>query len=320
MAFDPSRPDAERCTKVGLGEWLAVDDPVDTGRCDPWDVRHRMALYRLLVERTNARGALGERDELSPFWGFATQLAWQHRSGRTSRDGASSTRIDTHGWWGICNYALSIVPYAAAMQIGAVPVLHLEEPAGEFFLGRVYTREGTVVPAPTYAAAFAAWRDALGAMVRLARGDDIEPVRFAVWRAHLASIEAAVRAHRCELGRMHASEARFGRGWVRMVDLLGTAAARVDLAELADRGAGSLPSRMLSDTKLDNRHERSAARRIIRLGEVPSWAWRLQLDGWRRMMRTRAAREEYGTLLRGLFGLGSDVWTIRRRALGLVLG
>ncbi len=162
-------------------------------------------MYRLLVERGNPRAAFGDHHELSPFWGYASQLAWQHRSGRLGSGG----EIARDSWWGACNYALCVIPYAAAATLGIVPPVELDTTG--------------------YASAMPAWHAALRAMRAATRGDDFEPIRFAIWRAHLASIELAVRRHEREFRTLAEPERAFARGWIRMVDLFGAAALRTDL-------------------------------------------------------------------------------------------
>jgi hypothetical protein len=281
-------------------DWRGAVLPPDGSACDPLDAGTRMAMYRLLVERASPRGGFGPGAHLSPFWGYASQLAWQQRSGRLGTAGVNA--IDPASWWGACNYSLSVVPYLAAMQVGAVP--RLAFPA----------------PAPHYAAALASWRDACGAIAALAPGDDLEPVRFAVWRAHLESIQTAVRAHRDAFAAMPRAEQRFARGWVRMVDLFGACAMRTDLEKLAAVAGGTLPPRVLADDAPEaladlSRHERSTVRRVFALADRPGWRWRVELAAWRRVMRARAARDESEVILGGLLGRGRETWPIRLRAL-----
>ncbi len=253
-------------------------------------------MYRLLVERTNVHGSFGAHDELSPFWGYASQLAWQARSGRL---GGRGTAIDPASWWGGCNYALSVVPYVAAMQTGLVPSLAVEVDRG-------------------YAPAIGAWHTAFAAFVDPAC--DHDRVRLVVWRAHLESITFAVRRHEREYRAMPDAEQRFARGWVRMVDLFAAAAVRTDLEKLIETGGGALPSRMLraGDPHEDlPRHERSTVRRVGELADRPGWRWALEVRIWRRMMRTRAARLDAEGLLAGMFG--KDRWAAGKRALGYLL-
>lgn len=294
--MDSTRPDPARLARVAFGEaWLALD-AADVTSGDVMDVRVRLGLYRLLVERTNVHGAFGAHDELSPFWGYASQLAWQARSGRL---GAHAPAIDPASWWGACNYALSVVPYVAAMQVGLVPPLRIDVERG-------------------YEPALGAWHVAMRALLDPA--SDHDRARVAVWRAHLESITFAVQRHPRELAALPLAEQRFARGWVRMVDLFAAAAVRTDLEKLIETGGGALPSRVLrtGDPHADlSRHERSTVRRVGELADRPRWRWALEVRIWRRMMRTRAARLDAENLLAGMFG--KDRWAAGTRALGYLV-
>jgi hypothetical protein len=306
MAFRPDRVDDGLLARVSFGDaWRALEDPSIQGTCDPFDVRQRMALYRLLIEHCNTNAAFGARDEHSPFWGYASQLAWQDRSGRLSGGSVPSSRIDEASWWGACNYALSVVPYEAAIAVGCVPTLRFEGP--------------NVHPRGTYAEAMASWREAFDAMKQLRRGGAIEPIRFAVWRAHLTSIRAAVAASRAKFEAMSRTEQRFARGWVRMVDMFGIAALRTDLLVLAQSGGGALPHRMLLDHDADPkrcvlpRAEQRTMRHMFALADRTPWRWRFDLEIWRRIMRSRVAREDVDGVLAAMFGRSARAWRGRAK-------
>ncbi len=251
---------------------------------DPTSVRDRHEMYRLLIERTNPNRVLGERHQLSPFWGYDAQLTWQHASGRLGT--SASDRIDRDSWWGACNYALCIVPYAVAMEHDLVPKQKLSI-AG-------------------YEDALPHWHGAFHRMMALDGESgpvDLEPLRFAIWRAHLASITLATELHERELAKLSTTEQVFARGWVRMVDLFGAAALRTDLEYLEPRPA-ALPSRLLRarDDFADlPRHERSTARRVIMLGERPAWRWPVELALWKRIMRTRESRDDLEAVMMEVF-------------------
>jgi hypothetical protein len=269
-------------------DWRASGEPTP----DVYDVRSRLAMYRVLVARTSAHGGFGEGAELNPFWGYASQLAWQHRSGRLG--GVAVGVIARDSWWGACNYALSVVPYVAAMEQGLVPRLAIDHDRA-------------------YDDVMSAWHTALRTMT----SHDHDAVRVAIWRAHLASITLAVRSHTAELARMPPPEQRFARGWVRMVDLFAAAGLRTDLGKLVESGGGALPSRVLHDDRLDDlpRYERSTVRRVGALADRSSRRWAIDVAVWRRIMRTRRARAESERLLAGMLGTGERVWTTRARAL-----
>ncbi len=297
MVFDATRPDRERLVRMPFGDaWLDLVDPADLASCDVMDVRTRLGMYRLLVERLNGNGAFGTHDEQSPFWGYASQLAWQHRSGRL---GGATYAIADGSWWGACNYALCVVPYAAAMQRGLVPSLR-------FTMDRSYD---SVIPA---------WHRAVDAMSQAVTRGDHDRVRVAVWQAHLAAISLAVKNHIPELSAMPAAEQRFARGWVRMVDLFAAAACRTDLDKLVETGGGALPSRMLRDRDRIVDLHRDEARTVMRVGVLadrPRWRWAIEMRVWRRIMRTSRGRADAEYMLASAFGKGNQVWPVRARAL-----
>jgi hypothetical protein len=303
MTFDAARLDAARMARVPFADaWRALPDPADAGAFDPGSVTDRLGLYRLLIERGNPGDALGAHDERSPLWGYASQLAWQHRSGRL---GDGGDRIAPASWWGACNYALCVVPYLAAAELGVVPRLR-----------------GPAAPA-WYEAALPRWRDALALLVAARPGDDLEPARLAIWGAHVDSIDRAVRAHAAEFATLPPTEQRFARGWVRMVELFGAAAWPTDLVELTADEPAALPGRVLADDAAVAAlpaAERRTARMVIGLGDRPGWRWRVDVAGWRVMMRSRGARDDAALILRGLLGRGRGAWPGRARAVRAVLG
>ena len=307
MAFDaPANPLVARLPFAGA--WIDLDNPAEHGVCNPFSARARLALYRLLVERVGGAAAFGAGHARSPFWGYAAQLAWQHRSGRLAPPGAAVTdAIDPASWWGACNHALSVVPYLAAMAEGAVPALTFEPAA----------------MADAYPDALAAWREAVGAMRAAGAGDDLEPVRQAVWRAHVASIETAVRRHRDAERRLPGPERRFARGWVRMVDLFSAAAMRTDLERIAAPGGAVMPGRVLDDETAAAalpRPERSAVRRIGALADRPPWRWALERRLWRRIMRARPARDDLDGMLAAVLGRGRRADRVRALAYAALPG
>ena len=280
---------SDRLARLPFGDdWRSCGEPTP----DVYNVRSRLAMYRQLVEHTNPRGTFGSDAELNPFWGYASQLVWQHRSGRL---GSTPHVIDKMSWWGACNYALSVIPFVAARQMGIVPPIAL-------------------VHDHAYDPVIPAWHDAF---VTMTSSDDLDAIRLAGWRAHRATITLAVRLCEREHRLLPRAEQRFVDGWTRMVDLFAAAGLRTDLDKLDEIGGGTLPSRLLDDTVLASlpRHERSTARRVSSLADRPAWRWTIELAMWRRIMRTRAARADTDRLLAAMLGAGNDVW--RRRLLAL---
>jgi hypothetical protein len=268
-------------------DWRSCGEPTP----NVYDVRSRLAMYRQLVEHTQRKRSFGPNAERHPLWGYASQLAWQHRSGRL---GSAPNVIDRDSWWGACNYSLSVIPFVAAMQLGLVPAIALDHDRA-------------------YDPVLALWHDAFATLTSLR---DLDDIRLAVWRAHRESITLAVRLARREHALLPRGEQRFVDGWTRMVDLFAAAGLRTDLGKLVETEGGALPSRVLDDGVADTlpRHERSTARRVSALADRPAWRWSVDLAVWRRIMRTRVARMDAERLLAGMLGTGRNVWPTRLRA------
>lgn len=293
MSFEASRPDPARLARLPFGDaWLQLVDPTDLAHADPMDARVRMGMYRHLIERLNPHGRFGKHDELSPFWGYASQLAWQQRSGRL---GSAGHAIADGSWWGACNCALSVVPYVAAMQLDLVPALPIST--------------------PDYISVMPAWHAAMRALVD--PDADHDTARVLVWAAHLASITLAVASHDIAFQAMSIDEQKFARGWVRMVDLFAAAAVRTDLDKLVETGGGALPPRLLREDDLletFHRYEKSTVRRVGELAARPGWRWGMEVRVWRRIMRTRAGRADAEPLMAGMLG-NHERWPATVRAI-----
>ncbi len=296
MVFDAQRLHPTLLDQARFGaRWRTLDE-LALRAVDPNDVGVRLALYRSLIERTNPRGAMGAHDELHPLWGYVAQLAWQQRSGRLGR---GDDIIVGQSWWGGMNYALSVVPYWAAMQEGVVPALSLPEPPLKF------------------SRAIIEWRRVVQMMMAYVGDADLEPLRREVWRAHLMSIDAGEREHVSRRLMLPMLERRFSLGWTRMVELFAAAAWRTDLPRVIALG-DTLPSRVLVDDATLAalpKAERATARQVIELGDRAPWRWAVEVGLWKRTMRERPERDDAPALLAALFGRGDSVWSQRLRAL-----
>ena len=262
--------------------WQAATEPF----AETEDFRARMAMYRAMVE-----GCTNFPSGMNPFWGYASQLAWQLSSGRLE---TTTNAISPDSWWGRCNFALSVVPYIAAMEVGIVPVLPLA--------------------APAHAAAMPLWREAF---IVMQTSRDLDAIRVALWRAHRVAITLAARLFRREHALLPRGEQRFTLGWIRMVDLFSAAAIRTDLEKLFEVGTITLPPRILraDDDYADfTKHQRSVSRYVSSLADPPEWQWILGLATWRRMMRTAPARADAEYLAAAILGRGTQVWTKRLQA------
>jgi hypothetical protein len=293
---------------------------------DPFDFMQRMAAYKLLIDSMNARGVFGARNEMNPFWGYVQQLEWQWRSGRLRRADTPEGRIDAQSWWGSCNYSLSIIPLIAAVQAGVVDPIEIKPPEvnAEKF-ARSGGRVGEYVVPSAYDEALHEWRIFFEAVKTFPLDTDIEPLRFKVWHAHLIAITAAGKLYAPEAMLLPKSEREFGAGWVRMVDFLGVAAWRTDLAFMLEYGTGVLPERMMTEQDVPgqiadmNPQTNSNLINIFKLGKQSKLRYSFNLFIWKRAMRTRRARCEAPQMLDATFNPTPQNLPERQRLKGYII-
>lgn len=286
--------------------WRLVEPLVD--HFDPFRFHHRMAVYRLLIDTTNRDGLFGADNRRNPLWGLMFQHQWQFRTGRLGADSQRTGRIDPDAPWGYGNYTLCVIPWLGAVEAGVVEPVSLTAPphpsrfaypAGDF--------ADLVLPAGFHRGV-ADWK-AYFSLVQSARpGDDIEPLRMALWKAHKTCLDIVVAPlQHIDAAPYSDTELRFLRGWCRMVDYLWVAAWPTDFDFMCAQGLDVLPERLLVDpadlrTGSDLAPEmRRTLRGIIELGELPDWRYQLNLTLWKRVMRTRSAREDVVDLLAAIF-------------------
>jgi hypothetical protein len=292
---------------------------------DPFDFMQRMAAYKLLIDRSNARGVFGAHNEMNPFWGYVQQLEWQWRSGRLRRADTPPGRIDADSWWGSCNYSLSIIPLIAAAQAGVIEPIEIKPPdkhAEKFARGG---KAGDYIVPAAYNEALGAWRAFFEAVKTFPLDTDIEPLRFLVWHAHLIAITAAGKLYAPEAALLPTSEREFGAGWVRMVDFLGVAAWRTDLDFMLEYGTGVLPERMMAENDVPgkiadmNAETNSNLVNIYKLGKQSWLRYGFNLFIWKRAMRTRRARCEAPKMLDASLNPRPDNAKERQRLTGYII-
>ncbi|MFC6091332.1 Leg1-related protein [Saccharothrix lopnurensis] len=294
------------------------------GVFDPFRFEQRMAAYRLMIGNTNPADRFGADNRHNPLWGLVFQHQWQFRTGRLGAGAQRDGLIDPDSPWGYGNYTLSVIPWLGAGAAGVVPALPVADPpAGSRF--RYVT--GGAVP-EELAAAVADWRayfvlvagsgpaDAVGAA-------DAEPARLALWKAHKTSLDVVVDAIAdLDAAPWPALEITFLRGWCRMVDYLWAAAWPTDFAFMTAHGLDVLPESPLTtpeDVDALPAKTRGNVVNVLRLATTPRWRYHLNLVLWKRVMRTREARDQVLPLLDAVFDPRPDNAAERRRLLGHLL-
>lgn len=158
---------------------------------------------------------------------------------------------------------------------------------------------------PEFIAGVRDWRDYFRSVMETEPGSDDEPLRLALWKAHKTGLDAvAGRIADIDPGSYSTDELTFLRGWCRMVDYLWAAAWHTDFDFMVTHGLDVLPERLLHDNDnlkdLPDTVRRNVAN-VRKLADTPNWRYAIDLGLWRRMMRTRPARDEVLTMLDVVF-------------------
>jgi hypothetical protein len=286
--------------------WHTLPDLTD--HIDPFRFVERAAAYKRLIECTNTGGVFGEYNEMNFFWGYLAQLHWQYESGRLHGLDTPKSLIDPASAWGAFNYTLSILPLIAAMQVGLTPAIDIA-PAPGAHADR-YAHGGGAEPysiPPAFDETMRKWRAVFEQIAAFPAGQDIEPLRYAVWNAHYDTLHACSVIFAREMNALPPPERDFLFGWVRMVDFLAVAAWRTDLDYMLQYGVGVLPPRMMTAADIPGRiadmnaMTNSNLKNIAQLTTQPGWRFALSLYLWRRAMRSRAARADAPKMLDATF-------------------
>ncbi|WP_103355841.1 Leg1-related protein [Amycolatopsis sp. CA-128772] len=297
--------------------WVSAAELTD--RFDPFRFEHRMAAYRRLIDATNSGGLFGADNRHNPLWAWAFQLQWQCRTGRLGATTHVDGTIDPDAPWAYGNYTLSVVPWLGAEKAGVVAPLEIADAPGA---ARFRYVRGGAVP-DELAPSVEQWRRYFAMVTGTPATTDLEPLRVALWKAHKTCLDVVVtKIADIDPAPCSPLELTFLRGWCRMVDYLGAAAWRTDFGFMTEHGLDVLPEILLeqrSDLRtLPDRVRRNVAN-VIRLATTSPRRYALNLWLWRRIMRTRAARDEVLILLDALFAPRRDNAAARRRMLGHLL-
>jgi hypothetical protein len=299
----------DELTELDLYEvWISAGALTD--RFDPFRFEHRMAAYRSMIDATNAGGRFGADNRHNPLWAWMFQLQWQRRTGRL---GPTTGRIDPDAAWGYGNYTLSVLPWLGAVAAGVVPPLEIADAPTT---SRFRYVQGGVVP-DELVRGVAEWRSFFELVA------DRESLQIALWRAHKTCLDVVAEAIAdIDPAPYAALELTFLRGWCRMVDYLGAAAWPTDFDFMTSHGLDVLPECLLERHadlgKLPDKVRRNVVN-VLRLADTSPRRYALNLWLWRRIMRTKAAREDVLALLDAVFNRRPDNAVVRRRILGYLL-
>ncbi len=292
---------------------------------DPFRFDHRMAAYRMLIGAINGGGRFGADNRRNPLWGLMFQHQWQFRTGRLGTGAHQDGRIDPDAPWGYGNYSLCVIPFLGAMAAGIVPEVAVAPPPGpsRFSYASGGGAEPLRVP-PEFQPGVEDWKAFFVLVEATPPGADDEPVRLALWKAHKTCLDViAQRIAGIDPEPWSALELTFLRGWCRMVDYLWVAAWPTDFDFMTTHGMDVLPERLLTGDDLRAGGDlpdkvMGNLRAVLGLARMPAWRYRVNLAAWKRVMRTRAARDEVVPMLDAVFSPTPDK-AARRRMLGYLL-
>jgi hypothetical protein len=287
-----------------------------TDRFDPFRFEQRMAAYRTMIHASNGAGLFGADNRHNPLWGLMFQHQWQYRTGRL---GATDGAIDPNAPWGYGNYTLSVIPWLGAVAAGVVPKLTIAGPPSS---SRFRYVDNESVP-DELTNGVRDWRDFFVLVKESDANADREPLRLSLWKAHKTCLDVVVTTIAgIDPAPYSPLELTFLRGWCRMVDYLWAAAWPTDFEFMTEHGLDVLPETLLRQaedlTALPDRARRNV-KNVLRLADTPTWRYNINLRLWKRIMRTREARDDVVTLLDAVFNPRKDNAAERRRLLGYLL-
>ncbi|SDD38487.1 protein of unknown function [Actinokineospora iranica] len=289
-----------------------------TGTFDPFRFEQRMAAYRLMINNTNPDDRFGADNRRNPLWSLMFQHQWQYRTGRLGASTRQDGRIDPDSPWGYGNYTLCVIPWLAAVVAGVAPALPVADPPTR---SRFRYVAGGAVP-EELAGAVTDWR-AYFTLVSNPGPTDPEPALLALWKAHKTCLDVVVDAITAvDAAPWPELEMTFLRGWCRMVDYLWAAAWPTDFEFMTAHGLDVLPESLLTapeDVRALPPKVRRNVDNVLKLAVTPNWRYHINLMLWKRIMRTREARDQVLPLLGAVFESRPDNAAERRKLIGYLL-
>ena len=210
---------------------------------DPWRYADRLGAYKTMLASATALHFDGPADLASPLWGLPLQFSWQHDTGRLVAPQRQvpptpPRDVSTYAWWGAMNYALSIVPFAAALEAGVVAPLNASH---RVEIAKPPPSNATTLRPPfctSFATcshvlpnATAAWLQFFTACARSSSSTtplNLSTAISLMWNAHIHSLHSMLPlAAPLQPLMPSTKEAKFGSSWAQLVDFV--AAMHVDV-------------------------------------------------------------------------------------------
>lgn len=225
----------------------------------------RMAVLKyLMYDMDNDSVNLwGSNREWHWLWGYASQLDWQHRSGRLNVDGLDSNDTDTistRSWWNYMNFCFSVCILLGAQQSGnGIEHIELDKASQELVSNDFCIQQCIASWKHLFETAYQEYKDTMKSMT--ASSKEFGSVRFKlqqkVWIAHTSVIHYTIAGPKVSpraaelLQKLPQPEQDFGLGWCRMVEIIAACTFPTDLVSLLQDGAGFLPLQIVTCEYLD---------------------------------------------------------------------
>ncbi|XP_067839901.1 protein LEG1 homolog [Heptranchias perlo] len=292
---------------------------------NPWNYLERMGMYKILLSVTaKYMNNFGPGNTGNVLWGLPLQHGWQFKTGRLADPSNVSTCghktgdslcISTRSWWSCMNYYLSTIPFLGAVEAGffaewpfEIEILPPEEHMDDF----CYSVADCHVLIPDI---MAKWRTLFQFLKKTKDfsknkllptiSPEEDKVWHHVWKAHVASIEAALPKFSERLTYISAPEAQFGISWGNAVEFIAATHFPTNFNQ-TNVFQVYLPQRMLlpgdkAPSIPDLSKEQNwalVALDILHRGNKMTDGWLLKV--WRRAMCSESGRAEGRYLLENI--------------------
>ncbi|XP_041661129.1 protein LEG1 homolog [Cheilinus undulatus] len=224
---------------------------------NPFNVIHRMSLYKILMAATDwLMLPMGPGVNQNPIWGLPLQLAWMVTSERLADPTNSTTCgteadpvcISAESWWGCENYLVSVLPFLSAAKnkfFGEGVQVQMQLPEGVTDFCTTHTECSSKFPD-----AMAKWDAFFNGLISTGSEDipDVlkkDKILGLYWAAQMASTYASST---CEAKLSHYSEPEkaFLTSWLNLAEFV-AAAHFLSSLEKAGKFISPLPRRILKD-------------------------------------------------------------------------
>lgn len=224
-------------------------------------------------------------------WAYGAQMDWQQRSGRlrttrskmikSEEEGRKTSATDSvqddgdwisnDSWWGYMNFGFSIAILAGAVEAyneassaqGNSVLLVIEDTESQQLLLTPPMQDCVKAWKRLFEETYPSFQQQLESLEKqrqlslTALAQLRFDMQYYVWQAHTKVIESlATSSTAVSLAeQLPEPDAKFGKGWTRMVEILAASRFPTDLVTLVEDGAGFLPDQVVTDTYMTQQQQ-----------------------------------------------------------------